>query len=107
MSTTRYCVGISMRGLSRYSDNELAACTSWISHDDGRPATVEDVRTWIENELAAGHEVYPFGCCDNWDWKLGCRGHPVVAEPPAKSQPLVSLGQGDYTREIHEVDLRA
>lgn len=72
----RYCVCLSVRGALGWSKKELMHARSWITHDDGRPTTVQDVREWLMDELAKGHEVYPFGKCDNFDWKTGCKGHP-------------------------------
>ena len=73
----RYChLCLSVRGALKWSKKELNHARSWIKHDDGRPTTVDDVREWLMDELSQGHEVYPIGNCDNFDWKTGCKGHP-------------------------------
>lgn len=45
-------------------------------HDDGRKATGAEVRDWLLDELAKGHNYIPLGQCDNFDYKeKGCLGH--------------------------------
>lgn len=46
-----------------------------FKHEDGRSMTPEEARDQLYDELAKGHEVIPFGPCDNFDYKTGCRGH--------------------------------
>jgi hypothetical protein len=37
--------------------------------------TANQVKTFLLDQLAQGHEVLPMADCDNFDWKTGCRGH--------------------------------
>ena len=44
--------------------------------DDGKIIkTSSEIRDFFYNELSKGHEVLPFGECDNFDYKTGCKGH--------------------------------
>jgi site-specific DNA-cytosine methylase len=44
--------------------------------DQGRTMTPDQVRDYLMDELAKGHEVIPLGECDNFDYKTGCGGAP-------------------------------
>lgn len=61
-----------------------------FQHDDGSPMTNAEAKAALLEELARGHEVIPFGQCDDFDYKSGCRGH--VAAPS-------TLGRADSVAE--------
>ena len=80
---THIHMGISVRGLlSRLggTKKEQRAATAGFSIN-GRPATVEQVREWLFDHLAQGHEKVPMAAepCDAWDWTDGCKGHRDVS----------------------------
>jgi len=43
--------------------------------DDGRSLTHEEAREYLYDCLAKGWRVIPYGDCDNFDYKTGCKGH--------------------------------
>lgn len=47
-----------------------------FAHDDGRPMTPDEAKRYLLDELAKGHDLVPYGRCDNFDPKKGCLGHP-------------------------------
>ena len=51
--------------------------TRMFKHDDGRSMTPEEAREQLFDELTRGHEMIPYGSCDNFDYSAGggCRGH--------------------------------
>ena len=58
-----------------------------ICDADRRRLTVDEVRDYLLDELAQGHEVLPFGePCDGFDYKTGCPGHEID-EPHSVSAP--------------------
>ena len=87
MTTTNYHVCISVRGMLnwplRETKRHVCGKHPTVTKDDGtRFAGVHEFRQMLMDELAKGHEVLPMGKeCDNFDWKTGCRGHPVPDEP--------------------------
>lgn len=75
-------MGISVRGALKWSKAELRKALLWMKKDGGKPfASVAELRQALEAELAQGHEVIPYGNCDNWDFKDGCQGHGKPKEP--------------------------
>lgn len=47
-----------------------------FTDDNGKTLSVEEIKNWLMDELAKGHEVYPCGECDNFDYSgRGCLGH--------------------------------
>lgn len=62
-----------------------------FTKDDGSATTYEEVRDYLLDELAKGHELIPFGKCDNFNYaKGGCRGHEEKDLTPT----LSSEGEG-------------
>ena len=50
-----------------------------FKHPSGtRRMTPEEARDVLMDELAHGHDFIPFGHCDNFDFKSGCKGHPSI-----------------------------
>ena len=74
MSGKNYHLCISVRGaLNRpYRYRDLKGM---FRHDDDRLMTGREVQQVLIDELAKGHEVIPAGECDNFDYKVGCKGH--------------------------------
>jgi len=68
---------LSVRGALNWSKAEMKRMASSIEVDDKPLQTANEVRNFLLDELSKGHEVLPFGDCDNFDWKTGCRGHDV------------------------------
>lgn len=90
MSDTGYrdfhmCVDV--RSVLSLGDRELVR--RWkgcIKNDEGRELySAVDIRNAFFDELSKGHEVVPFGKCDNFDFKKGCQGHP--SETPETAEP--------------------
>jgi hypothetical protein len=46
-----------------------------LKDDDGRSLTHEEAREYLYDCLAKGWRVIPYGDCDNFDYKTGCKGH--------------------------------
>ena len=52
-----------------------------ITTDDGVVLFAgRDIRKAFADELAKGSEFVPFGDCNDFDPKVGCRGHKAPAE---------------------------
>lgn len=44
---------------------------------DGRLLRTEkEVKTFLREQQALGRRVLPMGDCDNFDYQVGCLGHP-------------------------------
>lgn len=55
-----------------------------FKHPSGtRSMTPDEARDVLMDELANGHEYIPVGPCDNFDFKIGCKGHPATGEGKA------------------------
>lgn len=83
MSKTRRHLSLSVKGALRFKSTlqSLVNCTT----DDGKTlTTIDEVRAFLESELAQGHELLPFGECEGFDYKTGCPGH--VAEEENKNE---------------------
>jgi hypothetical protein len=59
-----------------------------------RPITYDEARAFLQDELAKGHEVIPFGKCDSFDYKEGCPGHELTPEQAAKVAEYEPVGEG-------------
>lgn len=68
---------VSVRGVLK--DNNRTLVRQWkgaITNNQGVVCrTADQIRSAFLDELALGHEYVPFGKCDNFDWKSGCKGH--------------------------------
>lgn len=80
MSAQTIHMCISVRGvLSTWKTTEWKRALKTITKKDGtRYQSINDLKSAFFDELAKGHEVIPLGECDNFDWKTGCKGHPVT-----------------------------
>jgi hypothetical protein len=69
-------VCIDVRGAIRnaHDENSTARC---FTHDDGRPATLDEGLDFLMDQLAAGRNVIPMGeACEGFDYSGGgCPGH--------------------------------
>lgn len=75
---TGFHMGLSVRGALSKSDNDFRELiVPMFTNDDGTPASEHEARNYLFDELAKGHEILPLHECDNWDWKDGCKGHPI------------------------------
>jgi len=71
---------IDVRGaLRNWHDSEWRNC---VRDNNGKMLTPTEVKDGFLEELAQGHDYLPLGDCDNFDFKEGCKGHPVSAEVP-------------------------
>lgn len=68
-----YCVGLSIRSAITWSDRDLKGL---LKGPDGRMLSPDEARHHLIEELRHGHEILPFGTCDNWSFQDGCQGHP-------------------------------
>lgn len=46
-----------------------------FTDDNGREMGRKEVEDLLWQHAQQGHEMFPMGDCDNWDWKTGCKGH--------------------------------
>ena len=77
--TTRYCVAQSVRGaVERWSSRQWSDACDWIKKDDGSNFNGEELEHVFHQMLEEGTELIPFGKCDNFDPKTGCKGHPIL-----------------------------
>lgn len=68
-------LSLSVRRALNWSKAEMKRMAPSITVDGKQLRTAEDVKNFLLDELSKGHELLPFGDCDNFDWKTGCRGH--------------------------------
>lgn len=66
---------LSVRGALNQTKAEMKRMAPSIMIDGKPLRTADEVRNFLLDELAQGHEVLPYGECDNFDWKTGCMGH--------------------------------
>lgn len=68
------CMSVSIKGaLVNWKKKEL----SCICDDNGNPMKPREARLWLVEQLEAGRKVLPMNKnCDNFDYILGCQGHP-------------------------------
>lgn len=78
MSSRTIHMSLSVRGVLRYGKRELRRACKWIRRPDGGEFTPDELREALLDELTKGNEVIPFGDCDDFDPKSGCRGHARV-----------------------------
>ena len=69
---------LSVRGALNQTKAEMKRMAPSITVDGKQLRTANEVREFLLDELAQGHEMLPFGECDNFDWKTGCKGHEVL-----------------------------
>lgn len=74
----RVHMSLSVRGvLTNWTPKMLK---NLLRHDDGRTMTAAEAKAALLDELAKGHEMLPYGNCDNFDFKTGCQGHENAAK---------------------------
>lgn len=89
-------MALSVRGALRWDKRETKKNCQWIKIDGKRP-TPDSLKSHLMDLLANGVEVVPYGACDNFDPKEGCRGHPVSEpekEPRGESDGAEKCFQG-------------
>lgn len=74
---------LDVRGALKWPKGKLKGM---FKHESGRATTADESRSILFDELAKGHEVIPFGPCDNFDFKSGCQGHQTADEPVVIAQ---------------------
>lgn len=68
-------MSLSVRGALNWPKRKLRIFTDKAT---GRQANPDQVRSWLMDELAQGHEVIPLTGsepCEGFDFKTGCPGH--------------------------------
>ncbi len=76
--TRSYHLCLDVRGaLMNWSDREMSGI---FKYDDGHPMTISESKTFLMDQIAAGHKVIPCTECDNFDYQQGCQGHGVVED---------------------------
>jgi len=63
--------------LKNWNRSDWVRATKYILKNDGSKFSVDELKDHFLSELAKGHEKFPMGDCDNFDWKKGCLGHPM------------------------------
>lgn len=79
----KHHMGQSIRGAllnNRWKRGNSATLVGCVKDDDGNVLNSLGVFNWLCDQLKLGHEVYPYGECDNWDWVKGCQGHEIKEE---------------------------
>lgn len=74
MKTIHFCQSVrgALRNWKKQSDVKGIYDTK-----TGRQSTLKEVKEFLMDELAKGHEVIPIGDpCEGFDYKNGCPGHP-------------------------------
>ena len=74
--TTRYHICVSVRGALKWSDANLRGM---FKDEGGRTLSGAETREVLFDALSEGKEVLPIGPCDNFNFKVGCQGHPKEA----------------------------
>lgn len=73
-------VSLSVRGALNWPKRKLSI---FRNPTTGRAASPDDVRQWLMDHLASGHEVIPLTeDCEGFDFKTGCPGHPTAEPTP-------------------------
>ena len=72
----RYCACMSVGGALEWSRSEAEYNCKWI-RINGKQPTVDELRRHLADLLAKGVEFIPYKKCDNWDDRVGCRGHEL------------------------------
>lgn len=62
--------------LKHWHKRDWQHATKWIKRKDGTRYTADELKDEFLHQLSLGREVVPIGECDNFDFKLGCLGHP-------------------------------
>lgn len=76
-------MNLDIRGFLHAPHSEHVRALEWIKHDDGTPfRSVRALKNAMYDKLAAGWERLPFGDCDDFDPKTGCRGHATETNAP-------------------------
>jgi hypothetical protein len=70
----RTLLGLKPTNLKFYCHNGLFLLS------DGRYMTVDEIKTFLNEELALGHERIRVSGCDNFDPIRGCLGHEREGE---------------------------
>lgn len=69
--------------LKNWSGRQWNDATDWITKDDGSKfRNGEELEHHFYELLAQGIECIPFGECDNFCPKEGCKGHPIPDDAP-------------------------
>ena len=67
MAIRKFHMCLSVRGALKWPLKDLADLF------EGKSAG--EAQDFLMDELSKGHEVFPIGDCDNFDYKKGCQGH--------------------------------
>ena len=73
MVQRRYCICQSIAGLERLIAK--GEDINWLTHDDGTPATIQEICAAIAEAKAKGYTVLP--PCDNVTSTGHCAGHDI------------------------------
>jgi len=64
--------------LKNWSGKQWNDACDYITKDDGsRWRCGEELEHHFQELLDKGIECVPLGDCDNFDYKTGCKGHPI------------------------------
>ena len=70
---------LSVRGALNWPKRRLVGLLR--DTETGKALSPEQVREWLMDHLAQGHEVVPMCSCPDFDFVKGCPGKTVEAEP--------------------------
>lgn len=79
-------MSLCIRGaLKNWSDRNFKGM---FKTDDGHTMTPSEAKDELLEHLSKGHEVIPFGTCDNFDYAGGgCLGHVTTTDAAEGAQP--------------------
>lgn len=73
--------------IKNWSGRQWDDAIEWITRDDGTKfRNGEELEAMFQDLKDKGIELIPYGECDNFDPKHGCRGHAIpdlIPQPPA------------------------
>lgn len=59
-----------------WNKHDWEKARQWIKKENGNVMGADELKAAFLDHLSVGHEVLPIGPCDNFDYKIGCKGHP-------------------------------
>lgn len=76
MANTTFHMCMSVRGALNWDKRRFKQWAGAFTNEDGTKPTPDEVREFLMDELAKGHEVIPMSdACEGFDFKTGCPGH--------------------------------
>lgn len=111
--TEQMHMSLDIRGFMNNAKYPDGYCHMFKSND-GNSLPPNQARDFLYDCLAKGWELIPYGDCDNFDYKHGCRGHQIdkggnPVTPlfiPLKAEYFDAFVSGEKTEELRRYDKR-